>query len=172
VLLTPRRTPTASAFSAEERRALAEDAVRGEARGAEGLFWWESLTDCEVDPPQAPLVSASTPSRIVYDADDSAAQELAERLVGIGKYPRASGLTRALLAQALRRGNESAYVLALDRRPLDACREIQVLMDNAGWIDPHSIVPLVDTRLQAIVRRGRGRPITEWDGTILLELRN
>ena len=60
------------------------------------------------------------PVRIVYDADDSAARELAERFVGIGTYPRASGLTGDALAQALRRGNESAYVLSLDRRPLDA----------------------------------------------------
>jgi hypothetical protein len=104
--------------------------------------------------------------------EDSAARELAERLVGIGKYPRASGLTSDALAQALRRGNESAYILSLDRRPLDPCREIQVLMNNAAWIDPHSIVPLVDTRLQAIVRRGHSGVNTEWDGSLLLESRN
>ena len=174
VLLTP-RPQAAFAFSADERRALAQDAVRGEARGAEGPFWWESLSECEVDPPQAPLATPPTPqatSRIVYNADDSAAQELAERLVGIGKYPRASGLAGTALAQALRRGNESAYILSLERRPLDPCREIQVLMDNAGWIDPHSIVPLVDTRRQAIVRRGRQRLTTEWDGIVPLDLRN
>jgi hypothetical protein len=110
--------------------------------------------------------------RIVYDSDDSAARELAERLVGIGKYPRASGLASDALAQALRRGNESAYILSLDRRPLDPCREIDALMDNAGWIDPRSIIPLVDTRHQAIVRRGRSRVNTEWDGTPLLEPRD
>jgi len=172
VLLTPNRAGAAPSFSTDERRALAQDAVRGEARGAEGPFWWESLADCEVDPPQAPPVTPSAMPRIVYDSDDSAARELAERLVGIGKYPRASGLASDALAQALRRGNESAYILSLDRRPLDPCREIDALMDNAGWIDPRSIVPLVDTRPQAIVRRGRSRLNTEWDGTILLELRD
>jgi hypothetical protein len=172
VLLTPSRASTPPSFSTEDRRALAQDAVRGEARGAEGPFWWESLSDCEVDPPQAPPVTPSTTPRIVYDSDDSAARELAERFVGIGKYPRASGLTSDALAQALRRGNESAYILSLYRRPLDPCREIQVLMDSAGWVDPHSIVPLVDTRLQAIVRRGRSGLNIEWDGSLLLELRN
>jgi hypothetical protein len=104
--------------------------------------------------------------------DDSAARELAERLVGIGKYPRATGLSSAALAQSLRRGNETAYIVSLDRRPLDSCREMQVLMNDAGWIDPQSIVPLVDTHLQAIVRRGRSGLSTEWDGTLLLEMRN
>jgi hypothetical protein len=49
---------------------------------------------------------------------------------------------------------------------------MQVLMDRAGWIDPHTIVPLVDTRLQAIVRRGHSGLNAEWDGSLLLELRN
>jgi hypothetical protein len=117
-------------------------------------------------------VTPSATPRIVYDSEDSAARELAERLVGIGKYPRASGLASDALAQALRRGNESAFILSLDRRPLDPCREIHALMDDAGWIDPQSIVPLVDTRLQAVVHRGRSRLNTEWDGTLLLELGN
>ncbi len=168
VLLTagPRAAPS---FSAEERNALAKDAVRGEARGAEGPFWWESLPDCEFATAETPAPPASRTGRIVYDADDSAARELAERLVGIGTYPRANGLSSEALAQALRRGNESAYVLSLDRRPLDACREMHVLVDNASWIDPKTIVPLVDTRLQAIVRRGRSGLIAEWDGTLLLD---
>jgi hypothetical protein len=172
VLLAPSGVRAVPAFSAEERRALAQEAIRGEARGAEGPFWWESLSDCEIDPPQSPPVPPSTTPRIVYDSDDSAARELAERLVGIGKYPRASGLTSDALAQAMRRGNESAFIVSLDRRPLDPCREIQVLMDRAGWVDPRTIVPLVDTRLQAIVRRGRAGLNMEWDGSLLLELRN
>jgi len=172
VLLTPNRGGAISTFSADERRALAQDAVRGPARAAEGPYWWQSLSDCEIVSPQAPPVPPSTSPRIVYDADDSAARELAERFVGTGKYPRASGLTGDALAQAIRRGNESAYILSLDRRPLDACRDIQVLMDTAVWIDPQFIVPLVDTRFQAIVRQGRSGLITEWDGTLLLETRN
>lgn len=166
VLLTPGRVPVTS-FSVEERQALARDSVRGPARGAEGPFWWESLSDCEGLGPQTPVLPPPATVRIVYDADDGAARELAERFVGIGKYPRANGLTGEALSQALRRGNESAYILSLDRRPLDPCREMQVLESNAGWIDPQTIVPLVDTRLQAIVRRGRSALTTDWDGVLI-----
>jgi hypothetical protein len=169
VLLTPDRGRIAPAFSPDERKALAQDAVRGEARGAEGPFWWEeSLSNCEAAPPQTPPQAPSTTGRIVYDADDNAARDLAERLVGIRTYPRAIGLAGEALALALRAGNEAGYILSLDRRPLEPCREMQVLADNAGWIDPVAIVPLVDTRLQAIVRRGRSGMIAEWDGGLLL----
>jgi hypothetical protein len=37
-----------------------------------------------------------------------------------------------------------------------------------GWIDPRTIVPLVDTRLQAVVRRGLSGAIIEGDGGLLL----
>jgi hypothetical protein len=170
VLVAPGNVRTTPSLSPEDRRLLAQDAVRGEARGAEGPFWWESLSGCDIAPSHAPTPTPSATPRIVYDADDSAARELAERFVGIGKYPRASGLAAEALAQALRRGNESGYVLSLDRRPFDPCREMQFLADHAGWIDPQTIVPLVDTRLQAIVRRGRSGLISEWDGALLLLL--
>jgi Bacterial extracellular solute-binding proteins, family 5 Middle len=166
VLLTPART--ARTFSPEERKALAQDAVRGDARGAEGPFWWESLSDCEIPSSKTPPQAPSATRRVIYDADDGAARDLAERLVGIGTFPRAAELMGDALAQALRRGNEAGYVLSLDRVPLDACRELQVLLDRAGWIDPQTFVPLVDTRLQAIVRRGRSGMFAEWDGTLLL----
>jgi len=166
VLLTPGRVSAVS-LSAEERRALAQDAVRGPARGAEGPFWWESLSDCETGPP-TPALPQSATVRIVYDTGDGAARELAERFVGLGKYPRANGLSGEAWAQALRRGNESVYILSLDRRPLDPCRDMEVLGIRAGWIDPQNIVPLVDTRLQAIVRRGRSGMSVEWDGALLL----
>lgn len=172
VLLTPGRVRTATSLSAEERRALAQDAVRGEARGAEGPFWWESLSDCELKAAQIPSQAPSRTARIVYDAGDAAARDLAERFVGIGTYPRANGLSGEALAQALRRGDESGYILSLERRPLDPCREIKVLVDNAGWIDPQTIVPLVDTRLRAIVRRGRSGLIMEWDGALAFAMRD
>ena len=77
VLLTPART--ARTFSPEERKALAQDAVRGEARGAEGPFWWESLSDCEIPSSKTPPQAPSPTRRIIYDADDGAARDLAER---------------------------------------------------------------------------------------------
>jgi hypothetical protein len=152
-------------LSEEQRQALARDAVRGEARRAEGPFWWETSSDCETAPSQPPAQVSAT-ERIVYETDNSAARDLAERFVGIGSIPRAAGLSGEALAQALRRGNESGYVLSIDRRPLDPCRDLRVLVESAGWIDLRTIIPLVDTRLQAIVRRGHSSMTADWDGTL------
>jgi hypothetical protein len=45
---------------------------------------------------------------------------------------------------------------------------MEAAMDGARWLDPATIVPLVETRLQAIVRRGRSGVIAEWDGALLI----
>ena len=175
VLLTPGRT--ARSLSPEERQSLADDAVQGPARGATGPFWWQSLPECEIANTPKRDTPPSTAGRIVYDASDSAARELAERLVALARtsgtsanrpYQSASGLTGDALDQARRRGADAAYIISLDTRPLDPCREMQALVGNMGWIDPETIVPLVDTRLQAIVRRGRSGVIVDGDGGMLL----
>jgi hypothetical protein len=77
-------------------------------------------------------------------------------------------LTGEALALARGRGNDAGYILAFERSPLDPCREMQIVVDEAEWVDPETIVPLVDTRLQAIVRRGRSGVTAEWDGGLLL----
>jgi hypothetical protein len=41
-------------------------------------------------------------------------------------------------------------------------------MEAMGWLDPETIVPLVDTRMRAIVRRGRSGLTAEWDGGLLI----
>jgi hypothetical protein len=188
VLLTPDRPPTAPLPSDEARQALAADAVRGEARGATGPFWWQTLQDCDVGPAQPGKQPAIT-ARIVYDARDSVARDLAERLVGLARspapeaaaildvllpdrprrtYQRAVGLTGEPLARALRLGRDAGYIVGLDRRSFDPCRDVQVLNDSAQWLDPEAIVALVDTRLRAIVQRGRSGLSAEWDGGLLI----
>ena len=72
---------------------------------------------------------------------------------------------RGLLAVALA---TVIAVIALDSRTVDACRDLQTLMDDARWLDPQTIVPLVETRMHAIVRRGRSGVTTEWDGGVLI----
>jgi hypothetical protein len=188
VLLTPGRTPAAPPLLEDARQALAEDAVRGEARGARGPFWWQALRDCDVA--AAPRdASAPATGRIVYDSGDAAARDLAERIVGLGSGSgpgaaailgalspnrgsrdtwRATGVTGDALAQARRRGTDAGYIVSLDRRPLDACRELQGMAAGARWLDPDTAVPLVDTRMRAIVRRGRTGLIVEWDGGLSL----
>jgi hypothetical protein len=188
VLLAPGRMRSVPSLPEDARQALADDAVRGEARGARGPFWWELPADCEVPASPSPNQPSLAP-RIVYDGSDGAARDVAERLVGLArgsapattafldallpdrprrKYERATGLTSEGLTLALRRGNDAGYVVALDSRPVDACRDLQTLMDDARWLDPQTIVPLVETRMHAIVRRGRSGVTTEWDGGVVI----
>ena len=189
VLLTPGRTRAARSLSENAQQALADDAVRGEARGAQRPFWWQMLPDCEVPQPQPRDQSSPSTGRIVYDGGDEAARDLAERFVGLASasspgaaevldallpdrprrtYQRATGLTGDALALSRRRGTDAGYIMSLDRRPLDPCRELQSVVDGARWVDPETVVPLVDTRLQAIVRRGRSGVSAEWDGGLLI----
>jgi hypothetical protein len=188
VLLTPGRSRSTPSLSEDARQVLARDAVRGEARGARGPFWWEVATDCAVALSPARNQFSST-SRIVYDAGDRAARELAERLVGLARasdrsaaafldallpdrprrtYERATGLTGEALSQARRLGSDAGYVVALDTRPVDPCPDLQALVDGARWLDPRTIVPLVETRMHAIVRRARSGVTAEWDGGLVV----
>ena len=77
-------------------------------------------------------------------------------------------MTGEPLALAKRLGSDAGYVIVVDSRPLDACRDLQELMEGARWMDPETIVPLVETRLHAIVRRGRSNAVTEWDGGMVI----
>ena len=189
VLVTPGRSSAAPSLPAQARQALADDAVRGEARGAAEPFWWQDLEGCDVAPAR-PRDPAAPAPRVVYDAADEAARDLAERLVGLGRVSspaaaalleallpdrsrrvglRAAGLAGEPLALARRRGTDAAYVMAFDRVSIDPCRDIAAAMESAPWLDPGSIVPLVDTRLQAIVRRGRSGVTADWDGALLID---
>ena len=188
ILLTPGRSRSSPSLSQEARQMLAVDAVRGEARGAPGPFWWDMLSDCEVAAVAPPGQSSPAP-RIVYDAEDAAARDLAERLVGLARtatpgaralldillpdrprrtYQRATGLSNEALALARRRGSDAGYVVSVDSRSLDACRDLEALMETSRWLDPGTVVPLVETRLYAIVRRGRSGVTAEWDGGLVL----
>lgn len=187
VLLAPGRARSSPSLSDPLRQVLADDAVRGEARGALGPFWWQDA-DCDVVPSSPHSRPAPVP-QVVYDANDGAARDLAERMVGLVRasgpaatafldallpdrprrtYQRATGLTGEALARAVRVGADAAYVLAVDSQPLDACGDLKALVDRAPWLDPGTIVPLVDTRLHAVVRRGRSGLSMESDGGIVI----
>jgi hypothetical protein len=81
-------------------------------------------------------------------------------------------LTDEPLARALQLGTDAGYVVSVDSRPIDPCRDLRVLIDRARWLDPATIVPLVETRLQAIVRRGRSGLATEFEGGLVLDGEN
>jgi hypothetical protein len=188
VLLTPGRSGPSAPLSEPARQALADDAVRGEARGAREPLRWQMVRDCHVLP-SPPRGQTSPAPRIVYDANDAAARDLAERFVGLVRasgpaatlfldallpdrprrtYERAIGLTGNAWAQAIRLGGDAGYIVPVDSRPVDPCRDLLSLIGAAPWLDPETIVPLIDTRLQAVVRRGRSGVSAEWDGGLVL----
>jgi hypothetical protein len=188
ILLTPGRPPLSPSLSDDARQVLAADAVRGEARGAQGPFWWEKA-GCHI-----PLAGIGTPAmapRVVYDAADGVARDLAERFVGLvgasgpsattfldavlpdrprRTFQRATGMSGEDLANALRLGADAGYIVSVESRPLEPCHALLTLMDRVPWVPgPGSIIPLVDTRLQAVVRRGRSGATADSDGTLLID---
>jgi hypothetical protein len=190
LLVTPGRTALSPSRSEEARQTLADDAVRGEAQGAQGPWWWDTPA-CSI--PIAGYPARALAPRIVYDANDGAARDLAERLVGLAGasdaaataildallpgrpariFQRATGLTGEALANARRQRSDAGYLVSVERRPLDACRELQALTDRVPWLRRDEIIPLVDTRLQAIVRRGRSGVTADFDGDVLIDSGN
>jgi hypothetical protein len=145
--------------TASVRRSLADDAVRAGARPAEPPYWWNDLQSCPVGPPGQ---SGSPRSRIIYRKDDDVARGLAERIVALASSHtlRAVGLEQAEFASAVQDGTDGAYVIGLPRRSLAPCR------DASRWAADARLLPLIDTRAYAIVRRGVPPLTVEWDGTV------
>ena len=177
VLLTPGRTRTSPSLSEDARHALADDAVRGEARGAVGPFWWQTLQDCEVACFSAARVNPSSHRRIVYDASRQPRARSGRAPCGLGSrfglrrccdprcalsgssapdlLERAAGLTGEALAVARRRGTDAGYIIVA--RPSSA----RPVPGNAGLVEWRSMARSGDHRpagrhtAAAIVRRGR-----------------
>jgi hypothetical protein len=188
ILLMPGRSSATPVLSEDARQVLADDAVRGEARGAQGPFWWDTPVACHLGPRPGVTVQSLAP-RVVYDADDRAARDLSERFVGLARasgpaattfldallpdrprttFQRATGLSGEDLARARRLGADVGYVVSVESRPLDACHELKVLNASVPWFTAAGIVPLVETRLQAVVRRGRSGATAGFDGALLI----
>jgi hypothetical protein len=142
------------------KASLAKDAVRAQARIAEPPYWWENRGRCGVtSTPPSKILS----SRVVYPADDEVARGLAARLVALADPARglqAAGVESSEFAATLRAGSERAYVLGLPRQSLAPCRDGSSLPAGAA------VVPLIDTRALAIVRKGAPPLAVEWDGTL------
>jgi hypothetical protein len=189
VFLSPWRPAALPLSTAEARQALATDAIRGEARGAEEPFWWQAPSECEIVHPRPRTTPLPATGRIVYEQGDDASRDLAERLVGLARAPgtgsatilesllpgpskqafqRAVGLSASALASTVERGDDAGYLVSLDRAPLDRCRALELLTARYKWLDPDAIVPLADTRLRALVRRGRSGLTAEWDGGLII----
>src|SRR5882724_2771879 len=99
-----------------------------------------------------------------FPAGDPTARDLAARIVAVGAAPARSivALEPAALRESLREARETGYVLAQPRAPLIPCAE------PVPWPANVTVVPLVDTRQHAIVRRGAPPMTADWDGTLRL----
>ena len=138
---------------------LARDAVRADARAAAGPFWWEARAACPTKPmPKARRVPTDA---IAYPAEDPVARDLAERIAALaGGTVTARGLAADSFGVALRLETERGYVLGLPRQALVPCRE------SAAWPPRAAVVPLVDARPYALLRRGAPALVVEWDAAL------
>ena len=150
-----------------DRDALARDAVRAEARAAQGLGGDEVACGAEPSARATPARAAGRARRIVYARADAIARDLANRLVALSDSAVvAAGLSRDAFAAELRSGAAAAYVLPLSRESLDFCGETEALNRRAPWLDVTTIVPLVDVRRRLLVRSGLRGLTVDWDGAV------
>src|SRR5204863_1627020 len=128
-----------------------EQAVRAEARRAEGGFWWLDLRACGIGGAGAQGSSppASTGQRrILYSRSDPTARELAGRLAAL-THAVATGRAADDFSAALAGGKDLGYVVALPRVTPDACCTAQELLPSRAA----TFTGLVETRATAIVPR-------------------
>ena len=165
LLVLPRdaRLDIAMPDTAAFRSALAHDAVRQDARPAEAAAWWEGGRTC---PARDTLAAARRRDNIVaYPRADPVARALAERLVAIAPSGQvtARGLAADSLATSLRQGAARAFVIGVAAHELLPCRHL------ASWPDSARVIPLIETRSHAVVRRGAPALVSDWDGTVRVE---
>jgi hypothetical protein len=148
--------------SAAFRAGLARDAVHVMARGAEPPFWWDDMGPCPGIEALPPPQSAPRMDAVVYAREDPVARALAERVVALSDRPTTAtrGVPDRAMAEAIRGGFGRAYILAMARPALVPCREI------AGWPAGFTLIPLIDTRMSAVVRRGVPRLTVDLDGAL------
>ena len=163
VLLLPVRSPGVGAAipadTAAFQAGLARDAVRADARAAAGPFWWDARAACPTRP--APIARRAPTGAIAYPGGDPVARDLAERLVALaGGNVTARGLAADSFGVALQLETERGYVLGVPRQALVPCRE------SAAWPPGAAVVPLVDARPYAVLRRGAPALVVEWDGAV------
>lgn len=144
-------------------RSAIGEAVRADARPAEPPFWWEGRGTC--DEPQVPAARAPS-QRVVYVRGDEVARGLAERIVALGSSGaglRTAALMPTEFRASLSSGVERAYVIAVPRTSFAPCR------DSGRWPTGATVLPLIDTRAHAIIRRGTPDVSVDWDGTVRLQ---
>ena len=135
------------------RPGLARDVVTAAARAAEGPFWWEQAP-ITCPPPSGRFPPDFFGSLVAYHDRDRTARELTERLIALAAEGGTSlrALPRPDTAGIHSPRRESATVMSIPRAGsnAEAC---------ALGLGDATVVPLVDTRATAIVRRDRARVV-------------
>jgi hypothetical protein len=147
--------------TASVREDLSRDAVRVEARPAEGPFWWSRPGACPTLGQRATV--ATTAPRVATSAtSDPVGHAIAERLVALsGKAMRIVDARYAgTPITAVRWESGTAYVVPVPRTTLAPCRDL------AAWPAGATVVPLVETRRSVIVRRGVPPLTVDFDGRL------
>jgi len=141
------------------REALARDAVRVDARAAMPYPFPPACAPRLADPPRRAGRGAP---RISYPAGDGTARDLAARLAALGVVGAHAivPMAAAAFAASRREGGEVAYVLSLPRGA-GTCEDLPLPPGAA-------VVPLVDVRAHALVRRGAPPLTLDWDGAVRL----
>lgn len=164
LLMAPEGRPPAALITADStafRAQLARDAVPTEARPARPPYWWSDLVSCADSSGRGPVETGATSQvTIGYLASDLAARALAERIVALGDSSWfARGLAAHDLVIALQGGAMDAYILSLPIRSLVPCRD-------ATWPQGATLVPLVETRRTAILRKNGPALVVGGDGSL------
>lgn len=164
LLLAPEGRPPRELITSDSttfREQLARDAVRSEARPARPPYWWSDLRGCADSASRTPMEMGSNAQvSIGYPAGDPAARSLAERIVALGDSSWfARGLATHDFETALQGGAMDAYILPLPIRSLVPCRD-------AMWPTGAVLVPLVETRRTAVLRRNGPALVVGGDGSL------
>lgn len=143
------------------RAGLARDAVRVEARAAEGPFWWRDAEACT----ERAVAGSSSAGRLRLTHQhwpDPVGRALAERLVALSSRPLrvSGGLDSRSPIPVVHSTVGIAYIVPVPRAPLVPCREVE------GWPAGATVVPLIDTRRSVVARRGIPQLTVEFDGRL------
>jgi hypothetical protein len=132
--------------------------VTAAARAAEGPFWWE-LEPISCGPAGGARPPDWFAGQVAYHESDRTARELAERLVAVAATGAASLRTAPhhTMVEIESSRRQSAVVIPIPRFGTSA-RACALGLGDA------TIVPLVDTRATALVRRSRARVTAEATG--------
>jgi hypothetical protein len=161
------------------------DAVRAESRAAAAPFWWQDLAVCGTEAPRAGVDPQALRPRLVSLGRDVTATALAARLIVMARSDRpfagpvasmgsdivAGPLGPIEFDGMLHAGRDVGYVFALPRAVYQPCRAAAELRAKIPWLDPGTMVPLVDTRGRVVFRSGVPAMTVEWDGTVRLDHR-